>query len=335
MVISDKQELRRCVKQCVRRAPVCEAILSFDVHQGELGVEAMLDRWARPAASPSESLRRSCADQTPFSPDASAMFAALNALDFPVQDLDRALAMERSYDRNAYLREVLDAMRAKCVLVRTPLHQADQASFDDDRFEVLLAADASLFVPGRYGVNYAAAARQIADAAQACGARNLTTDRFDEQALRYCILPACQDAGLALHIALSSQEEILRFALLLDAFDGVRALVSAPAELQRELVDAAMQRVRMLVLLSDAGDIAQALSRLGATRIAAYSACASLPELMLGRWVNAKESIWQALCEAYLPLARAGYELQSAAIERDISRLLCGNLLALCRPQDL
>ena len=100
-------------------------------------------------------------------------------------------------------------------------------------------------------------------------------------------------------------------------------------------IEAASQRVRMLVLLSDAGDIAQALSRLGATRIAAYSACASLPELMLGRWVNAKESIWQALCEAYLPLARAGYELQSAAIERDISRLLCGNLLALCRPQDL
>ena len=56
MIISDKQELRRCIKQLVRRASVCEASLDFDVNLGEVGVEAMLDLWARPAATPGEAL---------------------------------------------------------------------------------------------------------------------------------------------------------------------------------------------------------------------------------------------------------------------------------------
>jgi hypothetical protein len=63
----------------------------------------------------------------------------------------------------------------------------------------------------------------------------------------------------------------------------------------------------------------------------AYSAKAVLPEQMLGRWLLAKEEIWQALCEIYLPLARTGYELSSEAIERDVRRILCDNLLALVR----
>ena len=335
MVISDKQELRRCVKQCVRRASVCEAELAFDVMTGDLGIEAMLDVWARSASSPSESLRRSCADQTPFAPDAVAMFAALDAMNFPRHDLDRAQAMERSYDRSAYIREVLDVMRARCVLVRVQLDQADQTAFDDDRLQPLLDVPASVFAPGRYGVDYAQAAKRISDAAAMCGARNVRLSAFDEQALRYCLLPVCQDAGLSLHIHLKNEEELERFAFLLDAFDGVHALVSTVHDLQRRLISLASRRVRMLVALSDVSLLGEALAMLGTSRIVPYSARTSLPELMLGRWVNARENIWQALCEAYLPLARAGYELQSAAIERDVNRLLCGNLLSLCLPQEV
>ena len=76
MIISDKQELRRCVKQLVRRADVCEASLSFDMAQDETGVMAMMDLWARPGVTPSEALMRTTASETPFSPDAAAMFAA-------------------------------------------------------------------------------------------------------------------------------------------------------------------------------------------------------------------------------------------------------------------
>ena len=330
MIISDKQELRRCVKQLVRRANICEASLDFDVAYGDVGVEAMLDLWARPAVTPSEAFLRTTADQTPFLPDACAMFAALDALDLPVKDLDRAKALQMEYERSAYLREVLDTLRAKCVLVRVKADQASGLSFDDDRFEPLLVADGEWFVPGRYGVDYAGAARTIAGMASACGARNLAMDRFDAQALRYCLLPLCQDSGCSLHVHLTSEEEVSRFALLLDEFDGVRVLVSAERCAQKRLIDEAAQRVRMLVCLDGADEMAYALTKLG-TRFVCYSARARLPEQMLGRWLLEKEEIWQALCDMYLPLARTGYELQSGAIERDVRRILCDNLLALCR----
>ena len=197
-----------------------------------------------------------------------------------------------------------------------------------------IKADGDWFEPGRYGVDYAAAANLLAGAANACGARNLTLDRFDLQALRYCLLPLCQDHGFALHVQMNSQQEIEQFALLLDAFEGVRALVSASEELTPALVNAAKTRVRMLALMDCPNQIGYALSHLG-LRFAACSARAVLPEQMLGRWLLAKEEIWQALCESYLPLARTGYELESSAIERDVWRILCDNLLALARPDRL
>lgn len=329
MIISDKQELRRCVKQLVRRAEICEGCLSFDFADGALGVSPMLERWTHPGASPGETLRRATAEQTPFSGDAVAMFAALDAMDMPTRDLDRAEALRAEYERPAYLREILDTLRAKCVLVCVPIDRAGDTHFDDDRCEPLLCVDGTLFAPGRYGVDYAGAARRIAEAASLCSARNLRMTAFDLQALRYCVLPVCQDEGLALHIHLNTCEEIAAFVRALDEFEGVRALASSGQELA--LLDAAAQRIRLLVRLEDPAHMGAALDRLG-TRFVPYSACASQPELMLGRWITAREVLWQALAEAYLPLARAGYELQSSAIERDVRRLLCGNLLALCRP---
>ena len=332
MMISDKQELRRCVKQLVRRADVCEAGLSFDVAGGEVGVAALTDLWARQAATPGEAFDRSTAEQTPFSEDAAAAFAALDAMDLPVRDLNRAQSLQREYERSAYIGEVLDTMRAKCVLVRVRLEGASQVQFDDNRFEPLLDIGRELFVPGRYGVDYAAAAARIAEAAALCGARNIAFAGYDYQALTYCILPACQDAGLVLHMHLENKAEVAAFSALLDQFDGVRALVSADDEALPCLIDAAAKRVRLLVLLRDPAHIRKALSKLG-TRFVPYSAQAVLPEQMLGRWILAKEAIWQALCDAYLPLARAGYELSSSAIERDVRKLLSGNLLALCRQE--
>lgn len=329
MIISDKQELRRCVKQLVRRAEVFVAEFDFDVQNGSLGVEAALDQWARPASTPSESLQRSCADQTPFHPDAAAMFAALDAMDLPVKDLDRALSLQQSYEREAYLAELLDTMRAKCILVRVPMAQASQVHFEDQRFCPLLATDDHLFTPGRYGVDYASAAKAIAEAASLCDAANIKVDTFDALAMRYCLLPVCQDLGLTLHLELKSEQEIEQFAILLDHFDGVHAVVTAGEELQKTLIRTAAERIRMLVRI-DSEYIPYALSKLG-TRFVPFVACASVPELMLGRWLCAKEAIWQTLADVYLPLARSGYELQSAAIERDVRRIFSQNMLAFCR----
>ena len=335
MIISDKQELRRCVKQLVRRADVCEASLSFDMEKGETGVMAMLDAWARPGVTPSESLSRTTAEQSPFSPDAAAMFAALDAMDLPVRDLDRAANQQREYDRDSYLRELLDTLRAKCVLVHVPMDRAGDVRFDDERVMPLLDVDASLFVPGRYGVHYQGAAAAIAESAAMLGARNIALERFDDQALRYCLMPLCEDQGFALHVRVASAEEAQRLAQLLDGFGGVRVLaIAKSANAQRELIEAAKTRTRMLVCLAAVDGMAEALAQLG-TRFVPFSADATLAEMMLGRWVLAKEQIWQALCDAYLPLARSGYPLESAAIERDVRNLLSGNLLALCCPEEI
>lgn len=330
MIISDKQELRRCVKQLVRRADVCEAALSFDVMQGELGVMPMMDCWAAPAATPGEALRRAVSDQTPFAKDAIAAFSALDAMDLPTHDLDRAETLQREYERNAYLKELLDTMRAKCVLVCVPLERAAQAQFSDERFEPLLCVGHALFTPGRYGINYAEAAQMISEAAGCCGARNIRMDEFDAHALSYCMMPLCEDYGFALHAHLKSVEEIWEFARILDGFSGVRALVGCEHECEKHLIDAAKTRPQMLIRLGGCEHLGYALSVLG-TRIVAYSACASLPEIMLGRWIEAREEIWQTLSTCYLPLARAGYELQSAAIERDVRRIMSENLLRFCR----
>lgn len=334
MTISDKQELRRCVKQLVRRAGVSEAFLDFDVAQGELGVAATLDLFARPAASPNDALLRAMAEQTPFDENAAAAFAAFDALGLPVHDLNRAQTLQQEYERAAYLREILDAMRARCVLVRVPLEDAGSAQFEDDRLEPLLCVEEKLFAPGRYGVDYASIARRIEEAASVCGAGNIRIERFDAQALRYCLLPLCQDNGCALHLHLNTAGEIATFAGLLADFDGVHALVDADSACERALIDAATACPQILVCLHGCDSMRYALSRLG-TRFVPYAACAVQPEQMLGRWVSAREDIWQTLCEAYLPLARAGFELQSAAIERDVRRLMSENLLALCRPQSV
>jgi len=334
VIISDKQELRRCVKQLVRRADVCEASLSFDMAHGETGVMAMLDTWARPGITPSEALMRTTADQTPFAPDAAVMFAALDAMDLPTRDLDRAANQQHEYDRDSYIREVLDTMRAKCVLAHIPMDKAGEPRFDDPRVEPLLDIEDALFVPGRYGVHYQGAAQAIAEAAMLCGARNIAARRFDAQVMRYCLMPLCEDQDFVLHVRVSSKEEADQLALLLDGFDGVRVLAIAEnTEAQRALICAAKQRPRLLVGLCDIAGMGEALSVLG-TRFVPYIADAALPEMMLGSWVLAKESIWQALCDAYLPLARSGYPLESASIERDVRRMLSGNLLELCRAEE-
>ena len=334
MIISDKQELRRCVKQLVRRADVCEASLSFDMDGGETGVEAMLDTWARPGVTPSEALLRTTAGETPFAPDAAAMFAALDAMDLPVRDLDRASNRQREYERGDYIREVMDTLRLKCALVHVPMDRANDARFEDARIEPLLDADASLFVPGRYGVNYQGAAQAIAEAAAQLGARNIAMSCFDAEALRFCLMPLCEDMGFALHVRIASHGEAEQLALLLDGFGGVRVLAIAQnAGAQAALIDAAKHRPRLLVCLADVSGMGEALKVFG-TRFVPFSADAVLMEQMLGRWLLAKEGIWQALCEAYLPLARAGYPLESAAIERDVRPLLSENLITLCRAEE-
>ncbi|MDO5378241.1 MAG: hypothetical protein Q4G52_07900 [Clostridia bacterium] len=316
MIIGDKQELRRCLKQAVRRAQVTEERLDFDVAGGEIGVDALMSAAAFSGRN------------TPFGEDGAAVYAALNALELPAGDLAGARSMAGSFDRGAWLREVLDAMRAKRVLVPVSVERAEAAVYDDDRLSPMIRADASCFPVGRYGVDYESAARRMADAALACGARDICAEGLGEEALRYAVLPACEDCRAVLHIELFGAGQVSVFADMLDAFDGVKAVACAEGEAELSLISQAQTRSGLLVRLSDWAHLDDALAHLG-TRFLPYAARAGQPELMLGRWLSAKERLWQALLEAYLPLAKAGYALESERIERDVAMLLTGSVEAL------
>ena len=72
MVISDKQTLRRCVKQAVRRTEVVETLLYFDICNGEMGIKTLAETFSQSEGS------------TPFQANAVAAYAAMEALDMPI-----------------------------------------------------------------------------------------------------------------------------------------------------------------------------------------------------------------------------------------------------------
>lgn len=315
MVISDKQSLRRCVKQAVRRAAVTETMLRFDVLHGDIGVEN-IERFLMRGAS-----------GTPFGADSAAAYAALDALGLPAQDPDRAKSIQRSYERSAYLREILDVMRAQRVLTLVSMNKAHEAVFEDDRLSPLLSVDCDCFEAGRYGVDYAAAAQRIVGAMQACGARDVLASELDPAAMEYAMLPLSEDTGAVLHTHVQNERALAWLLERLNAFPLARVVLSGERELEADMIKGAAQHDNLLIRLSDIRHMDSALSRLG-TRFIPYASAASTPEMMLGSWINAREQIWQALFEAYLPLARSGYVLNSNDVESDVAMLLGGNLHA-------
>ena len=317
MIISDKQELKRCVKQAVRRVQIAECCLDFDMQNGPLGVDALMDEVG---VHPGKG--------TPFGENGAAFYAALDALELPARDLSSARSIQQSYERHAYIREVLDSMRARRVLVTVDCKAQSVDFYGEDRISPMIAADESFFEAGRYGVDYAQLAKRLEDMLAAMNSKDLMIRRFDENALRYCAFPVCEDVHAVLHVLLKNEGEIGRFCALLESFPSVRAVVHAASVLDGRLIDAAAEQPRLLPVLSSMDHLEEALAALG-TRFIPFTCRALSPDMMLGRWIVAKEAFWQALCDAYLPLARSGYPLESGTIEKDVQALLGGNLLSL------
>ena len=311
MVINDKQALRRCVKQAVRRAEIVETMLDFDVFKGEMGVKALHEQMI-PASG------------TPIATDYAAAITSMEALELPSGDRVRAELIQNSYTRDAYLREILDVMHAKYVLVRIPTKNVQELPFHDDRLVPLLSISSNEFVPGRYGIDYRQCAEKIDGYVHKCNGQDILLETFDEDVLKYCLFPLCQDKKYRLHIGISNEEELHTLILLADRTLDFQIIVFSDTNLECKLIDAAITRERLLVRLSAVEHLSYAFSKLG-FRFIPYASCAKLPEMMLGRWINAREKIWQALCEAYLPLARCGYNLTSENIEKDV-QLLMSNL---------
>ena len=323
MIIRDKQDLRKCVKQCVRRAPVIETYALHAMIAGGYGVEANLQSWACASESLQESFDLACMG-SPFAKKPAALLAALDALQLPVHDLDKAECIIKGHDRDAYLSAVLNAMRARKAIVFADAAVLKELTFSDDRLVSGIVIEPKLFVPGRYGVDYESAAMQIEQWIQELNAHDISMADFSMDILKYCLIPVCEDHDVVLHVHIDSKEQLRELFDAIHEHRDVRMLVSAHGTLERTLIDMAEQLPNILIRLRDVESIPYALRILG-TRFVPYASHALLPEEMLGGWVLAKEALWQALYDAYLPLARVGVELTRERIESDVEMLLCGN----------
>ena len=322
MIIRDKQDLRKCVKQSVRRACIVETSADLGILCGEYGIAARIGEWTEIHGSLQDAFDTLCGG-SPFAQKPASLMAALDALNLPVHDLDKAEAIISGYNRQDYLASALQAMRAQKVLVKLPI--GDEWPEDcDERLAPLAVVDESLFVPGRYGVDYADAAQRIGHALAQSGAQDVLLETFDADALRYCLAPLCEDTGARLHLYAENSGELKTAAEILGKRN-LCAVVGTAKELEPLLIGYASTCPCIKAQLQDIRSIPIALDKLGLRFIPYVSRAKSIEE-MLGGWLRAKEVIWQALFDAYLPLARTGYELTRERIEEDVQTLLCGSM---------
>ena len=114
---------------------------------------------------------------------------------------------------------------------------------------------------GRYGVEYARRAEEIRLAAQQCGARDVLIRQFDEDALRFCLIPACEDERLRLHVRLDTRAQMDGFLRQLDASQLCARWRSGDEAVEPMLIEAAATRRRLLVRVNKR--IPLALEKLG------------------------------------------------------------------------
>ena len=309
MIIRDKQDLRKCVKQSVRRAPVTETAVRLSVLHGGYGVGNWLNQYAKGSDDPSLQARFDAEEfGSPFSSSRCELLAALDAMNLPTHDLNKAETIISGHDNVSYLSMVLNALRANRLLIETDGEEDLSACYADERLKPLLLVQKDAFVPGRYGIDFAQYARQLEETALRLSARDIRLDRFDADILSYCIIPVCEDAGLVLL-----------------AHPDVKCLVSTDASIESCVLSEIQVSRSVLLRIGNMANLPAALEKLGVWFVP-FSSQAKTPEELLGKWIRAKESIWQHLADAYLPLARTGYELTREQIETDAELLLGGNL---------
>ncbi|MBQ8092312.1 MAG: hypothetical protein IJ242_01875 [Clostridia bacterium] len=323
MILSDKQSLRKCVKMLVRHTETAD-IGCFNPFLDDLGVIPMLGSF------PGGTHLAANSDQgTPITDGAATLYAAFDALGISLTNLEEADAQQKRYSREAWIREILDVMPAKCILLEVPVNTEQSPADMDNRFVPVVRVEQEQIKIGRYGYNLEAEAARMYENCVRFGTRQIKLNGYQEDFLRFCILPLCEDHNLILHIQMNNARDMERFVRLLQMFPAARCVVYASQDTEPALIHAASTRPRLFATVQAAENYDLALSCLG-FRFLPQASFASLPEQMLGCWILKREQLYEVLSDRYLPLARAGYELTDEAIEADIKQLLSGNFLAFC-----
>lgn len=334
MVVHDRAELKRCVRALVKRAHAVDVYAPIDWAHGPWGVDAMLRTWMigedADAEAINERFQECCVQSLPMNPRAAETFAALGAMDMPMMDVQVVRERENLLGREGYAQLAMERAGLKKVFTPIDMRDAEEALTDWCAFapqvEPTLRLRTSDAPVERYGTQYAACAQRAQALAAGHGLRGVMfacgEEAAQEEMLRRCVAPLCEDAGLVLHLWAREAEAVK--ALLRD-FPGLRLILAMPDD--AAALEAAGASERVLPCVSLAG-LARALSMRG-TQFVPYGSAAAQPGELIGRWQGARTAIAQALTQALLPLARTGFAIQEADIQMQVAALMGGNVLAL------
>lgn len=322
MILSDKQALRKCIKQVIRQSETIDTVL-FNPLKDDIGLEPMLK------SIPGGERLRAGTGETPISDRAAEMYAAFNALGIPLNSFEEAGTQQKLYARETWIREILDVMPARNVLTVVPMNAPSTPANMDNRFVPLLRVEEEQVSIGRYGLNLEAEAGNIFETSVRLGTRQILLNGFREDFLHYCLLPLAEDHHLILHLCLDKGRDLSRLLQLMSGFPQAHCVIYMPDTAEEELISAAQERQRIYPVIRSLRNMEAAVSALG-FRFHPLAGFSALPEQMLGRWIRIRDQLSDLMTEQYVKLARTGYELTSEAIEKDLSGFLCNNLQDFC-----
>lgn len=332
MLIDDRDDLKRCIRACVRSLALVDVSTRLDIAEPQMGVDAAL-RSIAPDESPDAAFARLMIDGTPLSRAAQDVVAALDRLNMPQGDLPLVRMREQAMTPGAYL----EAVRAQAGLAAA-LSPVTPGAYEGERAAEFLVPALDLAAcrgeAGRYAEGYAQTARALSAFVKEKNIRDATLGLADAGALadgwtRYAFCPLCEDAGLALTVGLSDGAALSALLTDLRTFPRLRAAAwCARAEDEAALISAAAELGGRLLPCIRPESIPLALEG-DRPRFMLRPSLARVADRTIGYWRRMRAQTARTLYECYLPLLRSGFALTDQGVEQDILRMMHTGFAAL------
>lgn len=325
VLIDDKDDLRRCIRACVRGLSLVDVATRLDVARPQMGVDAAM-RSIAPGEPPDEAFVRLMIESTPLSKAAQDVVTALDRLNMPQGDLQVIRMREASLTPSAYL-EMVRAQAGLAAALSPVVPDAYGGERAADFLVPALDLSSCRGETGRYAEGYGETAQRLTAYVKEQGIRDAALGEVDAQALldgwmRYAFCPLCEDAGLVLTLGLSDEAALSALRSMMRDFPRLRAAVwCAHAGDEAALLTAAAARRDRLLPCIRPESIPLALED-DRPRFLLRPSLAAAADRTIGYWRRMRAQTARTLYECYLPLLRSGFALTDQGIEQDILRMM-------------
>ncbi len=319
MLISNKQELRKCLKQLIRHLPAMDIDLHYNPLSEEIGIRAVMNEIPGGAA-----VLNGVNSKTPLTMQVVAALSIFAEMDLSIDDLQSAVISQEEYSSEAWVRELLDRTPFQKMLVRISDEKALSTFTQEDRFTFLIEACSDTVEIGRFGPLYERKANDLKILMNSCQTNHLTAKQYNKEFYKYCLMPLCEDNAFILHAFLPDYTSIQDFMNNVAFFPRLSCIVRTSSELEPTLIKQVSGIERVRLAIEDPDHYSIALSHLGLNFLP-FSSHQERIELACGKWLVYREKLLEALQNSYLSLCRSGYELTSEQLEADLRQLFYYN----------